>query len=177
MARLGVALLPPLLCCLQLCTVGAQQLANVGFEADAVDRYTYMTPTGWTAEGGVVQIPSNTEAWGGLTAPSGDYYVGVQGSGSILQQDISGLTAGVAYNVNVWAAERPGYGTSESMRILVDGVPIFDSHHPPEQFQQMTAVFVASGPTAQLRFENDSSEGDNTFFVRLSLAPFVCLTI
>lgn len=169
MPRVGATLLITLL--LQLHTaVRAQQLANPGFEADVVGRYTYMTPTGWTGAGGVVQIPSASGPWGGLAAPSGAYYAGVQGSGSFLQQDVRGLTAGVPYNLNVWAAERPGYGNSESMRILVDGIPIFDSHHPPEQFVQQTAVFVASGPSAQVRFENDSPEGDNTFFVRLSLA-------
>jgi hypothetical protein len=131
-----------------------------------------MTPTGWVVSGGVVQIPSGSGPWGGLATPSGSYYAGVQGSGAFIQQDVDGLAAGVAYNLNVWVAERPGYGNSESMRILVDGSPVLDSHHPPEQFTQMTAVFVASGPSAQIRFENDSPSGDNTFFVR---SPLRCV--
>ena len=51
------------------------------------------------------------------------------------------------------------------MRVLVDGVPVLDSSHPPADFQQLTAVFVASGATAVVRFENDSPDGDNSFFV------------
>ena len=150
-----------------LLTVGgnAQQLANPGFEADAVDSYTYMTPTGWRAGGGVVVVPTGSGPWGGLVTPDGSYYVSVQGSGSFVEQTVSGLRPGTAYNVQFWTAERPGYGNAESLRVVVDGVVVMDSSHPPETFSHLTAVFVASASSAVVRFENDSPDGDNSFFV------------
>ena len=33
-----------------------QQVLNGDFEADVVDAYSYMTPTGWVASGGVVSL-------------------------------------------------------------------------------------------------------------------------
>lgn len=149
-----------------------QQVANPGFEADTVGRYTYMTPTGWSAGGGVVVVPSGSGPWGGLETPDGSYYVSVQGSGAYVEQTLRGLSPGTAYNVQFWAAERPGYGKAESMRVVVDGVVVLDSSHPPETFSQLTAVFVASASTAVVRFENDSPGGDNSFFVdAVSVTP------
>ena len=92
----------------------AQQLTNTGFEADAVATYTYQTPTGWLAGGGVVVIPSGSAPWGGLETTEGSHYCAVQGSGSFVEQAVLGLTAGSAYDVNFLAAERPGYGADES---------------------------------------------------------------
>ena len=84
----------------------------------------------------------------------------------------AGLSAGSAYNINFWAAERPGYGAAESMRVVVDGAVVMDSSHPPEAFQQLTAVFVSQGSSATIRFENDSPDGDNSFFVdAVTVAP------
>ena len=83
-----------------------------------------------------------------------------------------GLSAGSAYNIIFWTAERPGYGAAESMRVVVDGAVVMDSSHPPEVFQQLTAVFVSQGSTAMIRFENDSPDGDNSFFVdAISVTP------
>ena len=42
--------------CLVGAVVDAQQLVNPSFESDAISSYTYMTPTGWTASGGVVVV-------------------------------------------------------------------------------------------------------------------------
>ena len=50
------------------------------------------------------------------------------------------------------------------MRVVVDGAVVMDSSHPPEAFQQLTAVFVSQGSSATIRFENDSPDGDNSFF-------------
>lgn len=68
----------------------AQQVTNPSFEADPADNYRYMTPTGWRASGGVIVVPSGSAPWGGLQTPDGDFYASVQGSGSFLEQTVTG---------------------------------------------------------------------------------------
>ena len=55
-----------------------------------------------------LQVLSGSQPWGGLETTDGRYYVSVQGSGSFIEQTVSGLTPGAAYNVDFIAAERPG---------------------------------------------------------------------
>ena len=58
------------------------------------------------------------------------------------------------------------------MRVVVDGVVVLDSSHPPATFQPLTAVFVATSSSAVIRFENDSPDGDNSFFIdAVSVVP------
>lgn len=123
-----------------------------------------MTPTGWRAGGsfvgptgeiGIVVVPTGSGPWGGLIAPDGSYYVSIQGRGSYVEQTVTGLSPDSPYNVVFWAAERPDYGSAESIRVVVDGVVALDSSHPQATFGQLTAVFVASGSNAIIRFVND----------------------
>ena len=86
------------------------------------------------------QVPQGSGPWGGLSSPAaGNYYVSVQGSGSYVEQTVTGLVDGSAYDLTFWTAERPGYSNSESMRVLVDGVPVLDSSQPPCSWRRAPA--------------------------------------
>ena len=47
----------------------AQQVLNGNFESDVVDAYSYMTPTGWTASGGVV-VSWAEPSWRSVASPA-----------------------------------------------------------------------------------------------------------
>ena len=86
----------------------------------------------------------------------------------------AGLSVGSAYTIGFWLAERPGYGEQESMRVIVDGVVVMDSTHPPATFRQLTAVFVSQGSSATIRFENDSPGDDSSFFLDAVTVGHAC---
>ena len=68
------------------------------------------TPSGWNGTtGGVVISQSGNRPWGGLNATaSGGYYLVLQGRGSAVWQDMTGLEVGRQYFITFDFAERPG---------------------------------------------------------------------
>ena len=89
------------------------EATNLGFEADAISGYVYMTPTGWSNIGSTVVVESCNGPWGGLCTPDGGYFLSIQGSGSSLTQGFCGLTPGAVYSVSFFYSTRPGYGDDQ----------------------------------------------------------------
>ena len=82
---------------------------NADFEENPeVASYEYKLPNGWDGSGGgtvVVKSPPSAPngPWGAGSAsaqgaPSGDYFMSIQGVGNYLEQQISGLSAGTQYS-------------------------------------------------------------------------------
>jgi uncharacterized membrane protein len=160
---------------------GAVDVLNYDFEADDnVDGFDYREPQDWNGEGGTVVVKSPPSApngpWGAgdqtaQGAPSGAYFVSIQGAGSYLEQTLSGLTAGAAYTVKFYCTHRRDAeglnwgGAAEELQVLVDGVEIWESAHPPDEFEDQTVMFTATSDTATIRLLNNSPDGDNSVFV------------
>ena len=141
--------------------VGAIRLTNPNFDANSIEvgvGFVYMAPDGWSASGSTVVCESGNGPWGGLSAPSGGFYMSIQSPGTYLEQNISGLTAGEKHTVTFWAAHRPGYGEEELLKVGVDGSALF-WEHPTDEFTEYSEVFVATDSTAAIRFENVSPSG------------------
>ena len=162
-----------------------------GSEVDAFDGqlcgHHYVRPSAWEASGGSVLIcNANSGPWGGLNSGFGTGYLSIQGTGAYVQQAVSGLTPGQAYEISFWATHRPGYGDDEAFKVLADGLEIFHTEHPgsdlemgavhggdqasfhggdSDPFQQYTAIFQARGDMTVIRFENDSPGGDKSVFI------------
>ena len=122
-----------------------------------------MTPNGYTSVGTVV-LENGNDAWGGLDSHAGLNYLSIQGSGSYVEQRISGLIVGNTYEVHFLAASRPGYGNEETLKVLIDGGEIWESTHPDHSFVRYSAVFSAPATDVVLRVENDSPGGDQSIF-------------
>ena len=132
----------------------------------------YKLPNGWQGSGGgtvVVKSPPSAPngPWGAGSAsaqgaPSGDYFMSIQGVGNYLEQTLTGLTPGSNYEVAFWATHRRDAaglnwgGALEELMVVVDGTIIWDSTHPPDDFQAFAAAFTAQSDTAVLQFKNNS---------------------
>ena len=149
-------------------------LENGNFDEDDLgerDEYLYRSPTGWAASGSVI-VSSGSAAWGGLTS-SGLNYLSLQGLGAFVEQILDGLTVGSTYIVEFTMADRPGFGEDEACHVKVDGIVIWESTHPEDSFNELSAVFTATTTAPTLKFENDSPEGDRSIFIdniRVSVA-------
>ena len=74
-----------------------------------------------TGDGNVVLIRNANQPWGGLvTMNHGQQFVALQGTGAAISQTITGLVHGNVYEIRVLAANRPGYGSDETVVIKVD---------------------------------------------------------
>ena len=156
-------------------------IANADFEADTnVDGFDYRLPQDWAGAGDTVVVKSPPSApngpWGAgdqtaQGAPSGDYFVSIQGAGAYLETTVSGLSEGAAYKLQFYCTHRRDAeglnwgGAEEELQVLVDGVEIWESAHPPDDFEDQTVVFTAGGDTATLQLLNNSPGGDNSVFV------------
>ena len=136
--------------------------------------YNYTSPRHWTTNRakGVVVIKSRSREWGGLAAPSGGFFVGIQGRGSHLEQTLI-LTTLTKYIVKFMAANRPGYGQNVSMAVKVykhgspaPGTSVWTEHFG-NTFTQYAFSFTASAASMVVRFENNSprGKGDHTVFI------------
>ena len=69
----------------------------------------------------MVLIRNANQPWGGLvTMNHGQQFVALQGTGAAISQTITGLVHGNVYEIRVLAANRPGYGSDETVVIKVD---------------------------------------------------------
>ena len=136
---------------------GANALNNADFESDVVSVNASLPPTGWNATDSVV-ILSGSPDWGGVAAPSGAFFVSLQGGGSYLEQRLSGLDPSSRYAVSFLMGSQPSHGSYEAGRLLVNGETVWESPIPlPEAFASYVASFRATANgSAVLRFENDS---------------------
>merc|ERR1711871_1152906 len=140
-------------------------IANAGFEADAISGFVYMQPTGWSNGGGTVVVTSGNGPWGGAAAAEGAYFMSIQGTGAYLEQTVQGLEVGQTYTLTFSSMHRPGYGTDEVLLVSVSGQAQF-YEHPGDDFTVYNEVFTASGTTATIRFQNGSpTGGDNSVFL------------
>ena len=140
---------------------------NMGFESDEITDargYQYMKPTSWKSSKTIVVTNGNTP-WGGLESGHGNYFLSLQGAGSYVEQEFTELSPGQSYEIRFLAAHRPGYGDDEQLKVLVNGLEVWETAHPSGSFVRYTTTFVAPGTTAKIRFENDSPEGDRSVFV------------
>ena len=96
------------------------------------------------------------------------------GSGSTLQQTLTGLTPGMTYDVNFLVTHRPGYGNDETLHVNGDGVMIWETRTPEDTFTAAQASFTATGDTHVLAFANDSPDGDKSVFVDEVTVVDVC---
>ena len=145
-------------------------IKNGDFDVDTVADprgYTYsVTPSYWEANGNVVMVQQGNNPWGGLSSGSGINYISIQGSGAYIQQTITGVTPGVAYEISFLCSSRPGYGDDETFNVQVDGNVIWETGHPPDSaFGEESAIFTARTNTAVLRIENDSPAGDQSVLI------------
>jgi hypothetical protein len=155
-------------------------LTNGDFEAQAIaDEVCYVpgfsgvkcgfkylnAPDSWTGGGTVIVVSNGNKEFGGLTSGSGSYFSALRGTGSYIQQEVTGLDPGQTYEVRFKCGNRPDFGEDETVTVMVDGRSIWETTHPTDVFVVESAIFVARGSTAMLRFENDSPQGDKTIFL------------
>ena len=85
-----------------------------------------------------------------------------EGTGNNLEQTLSGLTAGSSYQVKFFATHRRDAaglnwgGALEELQVLIDGTEVWESTHPPDDFETFSAAFTATSDTAVLKFNNNS---------------------
>ena len=85
-----------------------------------------------------------------------------EGTGNNLEQTLSGLTAGSSYQVKFFATHRRDAaglnwgGALEELQVLIDGTEVWESTHPPDDFEAFSAAFTATSDTAVLKFNNNS---------------------
>ena len=152
---------------------GQISIPNPSFEENTeVAGFNYQLPNGWQGSGGgtvVVNSPPSAPngPWGAGSAvaqgaPDGNYFMSIQGVGNYLEQTLTGLTPGSNYEVAFWATHRRDAagldwgGALEELMVVVDGTIIWDSTHPPDDFQAFAAAFTAQSDTAVLQFKNNS---------------------
>eukprot|EP00040_Diaphanoeca_grandis_P005626 m.33763 g.33763 ORF g.33763 m.33763 type:complete len:486 (+) comp16867_c1_seq1:93-1550(+) len=151
-----------------------QELTNGDFELDEnltlkLDSYAVeTTPQNWTSNGRIHIVRQYTGAWGNLNSGSGAFYVSIQYGGSKIMQTITGLTPGSQYTLKYLAAERPGYGTAERVKVTVStgSATVSDVVNPYAQFVEHELTFLADAGPAQVMFENtQTTPGDMAVFV------------
>ena len=47
-------------------------------------------------------------------------------------------------------------GALEELQVLIDGTEVWESTHPPDDFESFSAAFTATSDTAVLKFNNNS---------------------
>jgi hypothetical protein len=140
-------------------------VVNGNFEADLVGVSTYMTPTGWTApQPSPIVIVSGDVNWGGRTAQSGSYFLGLQNYGYSVYQTISG-SIGNSYRISFWATQRLGDQPGQ-FAITINGAGIYASPvmTPGGGWSNFILTYTATSTSFQLGFLNASSPGDKTIF-------------
>eukprot|EP00929_Paragymnodinium_shiwhaense_P021991 TRINITY_DN1418_c0_g1_i13.p1 TRINITY_DN1418_c0_g1~~TRINITY_DN1418_c0_g1_i13.p1 ORF type:complete len:920 (-),score=153.52 TRINITY_DN1418_c0_g1_i13:190-2949(-) len=121
----------------------------------------------WQVGGHVVVIKSDDRDWGQTFSAHGSYHLGCQLTGSWVAQDVDGLVPGRTYELSYHIGSRRHYGHNVRVRVLVGGAEITSSYTPSwdRYLQKKTHTFVAADSTVQIKFENVSPHGDNTFFL------------
>jgi Protein of unknown function (DUF642)/PEP-CTERM motif len=183
-----------LICMLALPSLGSNLISNGSFETPTVPVEGFMnfltgsTFPGWTVVGTAnrdVSIVSGSYVSNGATFPaqSGVQWLDLTGylsntSGEGVEQTISTVPL-QAYQLTYWVGNvtAPGYGTSSTVNISIDGVPTFSDTNsmasPTLQvWEQFTHTFVATGSSTVLDFLNGDPSNDNTNGIdNLSVMP------
>eukprot|EP01047_Picozoa_sp_COSAG01_P035048 COSAG01_NODE_2663_length_7293_cov_5.946483_1_plen_1241_part_00 len=136
-------------------------LVNADFETDGATIlvHTYMFPTMWRGTQSTVLVPSGSQPWGGLLAPSGRLYAALQRQGSALQQMLCGLQPAAYYRLSFWLAQRPGYGENERITVSINGTAIWTSPTPlTAAFTQHFVPFYSGLLDPMLQFENNCTD-------------------
>ena len=132
--------------------------------------YAYQLPVGWegTADA-VVVITNGNHRWGGLHSASGRAFVGLEGYGTYISQQLSGFEVGEQYQISFQGAHRPSglssdLETAAVMAVSLGGITMWKGRVDSVQFTRHTATFVATAATQTLRIENDSPPGGTVVF-------------
>ena len=148
-------------------------VSNGGFEGDAVTTPTfqYMCPTSWTCFacttsmcGGAVLVMRSDTAWGGGGAPSGSYYLGIQGSTSYINQQLQ-LNRELTLMLQFTARNRPGYGTA-TLTISLGDTSVW-SGIPPTSWSTYQAPISATANSALLQFTTIYSSGNSEVTIQV----------
>eukprot|EP00041_Stephanoeca_diplocostata_P010109 m.160445 g.160445 ORF g.160445 m.160445 type:complete len:488 (+) comp18025_c0_seq1:60-1523(+) len=142
-------------------------ISNGGFERDHPGGpFTRLVPSGWNASGSVLLAANGNAPWGGLTSGSGSFYVVLQGAGSYIQRNITGLQPNMQYTLSFMTAERPGRPVEQRFTVSVNGQPLITNLYPFDQFTTHNAAFTTNAyGYAMVQFENTSPPGDASVFV------------
>ncbi|KAK3276507.1 hypothetical protein CYMTET_15426 [Cymbomonas tetramitiformis] len=142
------------------------QVSNGGFESTTITSMQYVTSvTGWTLSGTAILIPDGSLDWGGLSSDYGVNYLGLQGTGSYIEQTVTGLIDTRTYWVSVTIAVRPG-NEGGKVALYIDGTQRWSKESSTTAFSvEGNNAFTASGTSVVIKVTNDSPAGDYTVFV------------
>ena len=127
-------------------------LDNSDFEADTeltaeLNGFAYTAPTGWAGGGSnfgaVVVVEDGIFRWGAAqsTTGGGGFFVALVGPQAFITQDITGLSAGT-YLLQFRAAS--GFEDGDVLRVLIDGVPMWEGQPPDDAFRPEEFRFMSS---------------------------------
>jgi len=142
-------------------------LANGGFEtATTSTSYVYTTPSQWVGSGCNVVIYSGNSAWGGLAAPQGKYYLGLQGAGCQVYQTVW-TAPGLNYVLSFQATYRPGTPASTLCVYPTEGgaMNAAETFVLSSSFATYSYTLTGTGGSTALVFSNCGGAGDQTVFV------------
>lgn len=110
-----------------------------------------------------VIVKSENSIWGGLAAPSGDYYIALQ-QDTIIAQTFH-TTKGDFYVLSFAVASRPSVGM-DTLLLYVDGELSHTIVGADGEFVEMNFLFAASSDTMNIRFVHvDSADADKSVFL------------
>ncbi|MEY2545992.1 MAG: hypothetical protein QOG48_1109 [Verrucomicrobiota bacterium] len=132
--------------------------------------------TGWTVGGAGVDYFSNLS--NALFASEGQYSVNyIRGPGDVssISTTITGLTAGVAYDVSVDFFQRDP-GATNALTATVDFTSLTFINNTSDVWQTRDLNFIAGGPTATLTFSGPSQGAVDSVYahidnVRIAAVP------
>ena len=144
--------------------------------------YAMQLPVGWEGTAGsVVVITNGNHRWGGLHSASGKAFIGLEGYGTYVSQELSGFEVGEQYQVSFQGAHRPSglsgdLETDATMAVSLGGITMWKGAVDSVQFTRFTATFVATAASQTLRIENSSPPGGTVVFVdAVTVSRFVQL--
>jgi len=107
-------------------------------------------------------VRSGYEKWGGLTAPSGSYFLAMKnnrGNGAYVSQPLD-VHKNRVYTANFQVAMRKGFG-SPKLRVSVSGRKLHEIV-PTQNFAAHSVSFVTHSRVITLKFENIQTDRENT---------------
>jgi len=153
---------------------------NGSFETPTISganspQYQYTLPDDWAGiGGGRVLIQSSSTAWGGLPAPEGDQYLGLQSNNgspsAFVSQTVGGLCPDAYHTLTFYYASRPnspGDAEAEALRVSLGGLAVDFVLQPTQTFVLGTIEnFRPENETMDLVFTHVTRNNlDSTIFI------------
>ena len=162
-------------------TLSDQILLDGNFEGlNTAVTYAYTSYLGAWSGSGII-VASQSSAWGGLAAPSGNYFFAEQGEGWLTQSVPT--TAGATYVLTFYAAARPGYGM-ETLNVYIDSavahvLELVDKDDSGViGFQRFKLNFRTTKSLTKIDFHHRVQAGDLSLFLdAISVSPTADLAL